>query len=88
MTAVYVNQTVSFPSLPKKKALVGVKSFPQFSKNLKQVRYFTGQKWEITCMPSPLKGYYVISKFFIDFKMSHLPTRFFLPYNFKLVFTR
>ena len=47
MSAIYINQSISFPALPKKKALVvGVKSFPQFSKNLKQVRIFTGnQQW-------------------------------------------
>ena len=62
MATVYVNQSVSFPSLPKKRTLLGgAKSIPQFSKNLKQVKFVTKKQWD-SGVSTPVKCYYVISK--------------------------
>ena len=62
MTTVYVNQSVLFPSLPKKRTLLGgAKSIPQFSENSKQVKFVTKKQWD-SRLSSPVKCYYVISK--------------------------
>ena len=60
MAAVCFNHKSSFPALPEKQALVlGIKTFPQFTKKLKQVRFLTvnhqGTSW-------PRKYHSVISK--------------------------
>lgn len=43
MASVCFNHKSSFPALPEKQALVlGIKTFPHFTKKLKQVRFLTG----------------------------------------------
>jgi len=43
MASVCFNHKSSFPALPEKQALVlGIKTFPQFTKKLKQVRFLSG----------------------------------------------
>lgn len=58
MAAVYFNQSVSFPSLPKKKTFIEVS---KFTKTCKQGVIFLDCKEWITFSFSPLKSHYVIS---------------------------
>ena len=60
MAAVCFNHKSSFPALPEKQALVlGVKTFPQFTKKLKQIRFLSGNHQGISW---PRKYHCVISK--------------------------
>lgn len=63
MTSMYMDSSISFPSLLKKKTnLVGLRTFPQFSKKLQKVRFLTGSQWD-TNASSPQKCFiYVRSK--------------------------
>lgn len=64
MASVGFNHKSSFPALPQKQALViGIKTFPQFTKNLKQVRFLTGKQQGTS---SQQKYHYVISKTFFN----------------------
>lgn len=70
MAAVCFNHQTSFPALPEKQALViGIKSFPQFTKNLKQVRFLNGKHQGTS---SPLKYRYVISKIFLELSLKYM----------------
>lgn len=43
MASVCFNHKSSFPALPEKQALIlGIRTFPQFTKKLKQVRFLSG----------------------------------------------
>ena len=60
MATVSFNQKSTFPALPEKQALVlGIKTFPQFTKNLKQIRFLSGNHQGTSW---PRKYHYVISK--------------------------
>jgi len=60
MAAVCFNHKSSLPALPEKQALVlGVKTFPQFTKKLKQIRLLSGNHQGTSW---PRKYHYVISK--------------------------
>lgn len=60
MAVVYFNQSVSFPSLPKKKTFIEVS---KFTKTCKQGVIFLDCKEWITFSFSPLKSHYVISTY-------------------------